>query len=80
MTYLKDSDEIFDNIPVIVIKFILPQLQHFVSGDLINGALICPVMLYGQETTTPTLYKHWILNDLKSAKSWYICSYGQCTM
>ena len=43
MTYLKDGNEIFDNIPVIIIKFILPQLQHFVSGDLINGA---PVFKY----------------------------------
>ena len=28
-------------------------------------AVICPVMLYGQETTTPTLYISWKLNDLK---------------
>jgi hypothetical protein len=31
--------------------------------------LICPAMLYGQKTTTPTLYKHWKINDLKVRSS-----------
>ena len=42
-TYLENSDEIFDDNPIIIIQFILPQLQCFVRSDLINST---PVFEY----------------------------------
>ena len=41
--YLENGNEIFDNNPIIIIKFVLPQLQHFVGSDLINNV---PVFEY----------------------------------
>ena len=37
MRYLKNTYEIFNNDPVIIVKLILPQFQSFVSSDLVNG-------------------------------------------
>lgn len=36
LLYLKDTNEIFNNDPVIVVKLIHSQFQRFVSSDLVN--------------------------------------------
>ena len=35
--YLENSNKIFNDSPIIIIKFVLPQLQYFVGSDLINS-------------------------------------------
>jgi hypothetical protein len=58
--------------------------MKFLSGEFNfqrrpHDALICPVVLYGQETTTPTLY-NWKLNDLKVVKVLVNQFLVKCTM
>ena len=61
-----------DSIPMNIENFGVQILlrQHYVPRLLPPGKpfpMIRPAMLYGQETTTPTLYNdsYWTLNDLK---------------
>ena len=39
-TYLKYSQEVSNNLPVIIIKFILAELQGFVGSDVVDGRAI----------------------------------------
>jgi hypothetical protein len=39
-TYLKYSQEVSSNFPVIIIKFILAELQGFVSSDVVDCRVI----------------------------------------
>ena len=56
MTYLKDGNKIFDNIPVIVIKFILLQLQHFVGSDLIDSTPVFEYKIHHIVSGVPSHY------------------------
>ena len=40
-TYLKDTNEIFNDGPVVIIKLVLSQFQSFVSCDLVNSLPVC---------------------------------------
>ena len=39
-SYLKDTNKIFDDGPVIIVKFVPSQFQNLVSGDLVDGFLV----------------------------------------
>ena len=39
--YLKDTNKIFDDDPVVIVEFIPSQFQNLVSGDLVDSFPVC---------------------------------------